>query len=373
MSLTACATDTPNENQGEKIDPYAEPVIVIDEESVERKERYDSEGKHVGYYQFISGTNCEVAGIIRIEYLDLEGNVLKSYSPQFAGCTMDYSVREEHVKWNEITVIVEANYNWETHVDYEIAPFTNGNPELVTYTVNKTTNQIDVYGADAEVATSIKTLDEKNSLDIFTWAGDCMSVWEYYTDENYRSYQVREVLFDSNRNLLCEVLLTSELPEGKNNVITTRLEIKDSQGQSKRVYEQSVEGATFSIGGNDDGTQLDIYEELETGKRIWHEVYDPRKDEVIFKEKLIYDTNGNYVHRELEVFGGKVVTTESQYPGYYVKAEFYDAQGDLRKMVDTTDTGEYFIVKWDKNNRDCVIEYYTEKGPTGDIDFYEPY
>ena len=65
----------------------------------------------------------------------------------------------------------------ETHVDYEIVPFTCGNPEMFMYTVNGTNNQIDMYGADGEVATSIKTLNERNSLEIFEWAGDCM-IWQ---------------------------------------------------------------------------------------------------------------------------------------------------------------------------------------------------
>ena len=71
-------------------------------------------------------------------------------------------------------------------------------------------NQIDLYGADGEVATSIKTLNERNSLEIFEWAGDCMMVWEFYSDETYHAYAERELLFDTNRNLLCEVLVKSE-------------------------------------------------------------------------------------------------------------------------------------------------------------------
>lgn len=209
-SLTACAVMGPGKYQGEDIDPLSEPVIVLDEESVERKERYDSSGNHVGYYQFTSGTNCEVEGLVLIEYLDLEGNVLKSYSPQFAGCIMNYSVSEAHAQWNEIYFIGEANYNWKTHVDYEIVPFTCGNPKMVMYTVKGMSNQIDLYGADGKIATSIKTLKERNSLEIFEWVGECMSVWEIYSDETYHAYAERELLFDTNRNLLCEVLVKSE-------------------------------------------------------------------------------------------------------------------------------------------------------------------
>ncbi len=373
ISMTACATGVPGGNPVKDIDPYSEPVIVVDEETVERQERYDSEGNHVGYYQFTSGTNCDVPGIVLVEYLDLDRNVLKAYSPQFAGCTMGYSVDEEYESYNELTTICEVSHRGVTSIEYTITPFTCGKAEVAVYTVKGTTNQVDVYGDDGEVAVSMKPVKEGSSLAVGSWADDCLLVWEYYADKTYHSYTEREFFFDSNRNMICEVLVTPELLKGSNNVVFTRLEVKSSDGQTRRVYEQSMEGTQFSIGGNGDGIQLTIYEEMKDGKRIWHEVYDPVQDQVIFKEKVIHDDNGNYSHRELEVFGGKVVTTESQYPGYYVKAEFYDAQGDLRKTVDTTETGEYFIVKWDKNNNDCLIEFYTENGPTGNIDFYEPY
>ena len=105
MFMTACATGTPSGKPVKDIDPYSEPIIVMNEEEVERQNRYDSEGNHVGYYQFSCGTNCDVYGIVLVEYLDLNGNVLKAYSPQFAGCTMGYSVYEAYESLNELTTI----------------------------------------------------------------------------------------------------------------------------------------------------------------------------------------------------------------------------------------------------------------------------
>ena len=370
-SMTACAmTGTPSGNQGEKIDPYSEPIIVVNENEVERQNRYDAEGNHVGYYQFTSGTNCDVYGIVLVEYLDLEGNALKKFSPQFAGCTMGYSIAEENETPHELTTICEVSHVGVTSIEYTMVPYSCGKMEKAVYTVNGITNQVDVYGIDGELLRSMKTSKEKNSFDVTTWADDYIHVREYYVDDTYHSYGEKEFFFDANRNLLCEVLLTSEKQKGSNNVHVTRMEVKGTDGQTKRIYEPSVEGAYFDIGGYKDDKQLFVYENDKTGEWIMQEIYNPEEDFVIYREQVIYDGNGNASHKEFEAYGGKVVTTDSQYKGYYKKIEFYDAQGVLKYTVDMTETREYITLRWDKVNNRCMMEFYTEQGPTGGYDFY---
>ena len=371
--MTACAVGVPSENRGEGIDPNSNPVIVVDDETIVRKERYDADGNYVGYYRITSGTNCDVYGIVLLEYLDIDENVIKSFSPKYAGCVLDYYIPDEYTEWNEITSICEMSLVSNTSIEYIITPFSCGEIQRATYTMDGVTNQVEVYGLDGELSACIKTTKEGYSLDLWNWADDCLMVCEYYTDETYHAYIEKEVFFDSNRNLLCEVLIEPQKLEGSHNVIFSKLEVKSRDGKSLMIYEKSLPGSQFNIGGIGDGTQLIITEDCEDGNRILYEIYDLIEEKVFFKEKSIYDSNGNYSNKELEIFGGKVITTESKYAGYYKKAEFYDEQGNLRKTVDTTEIEKYFIIKWDKNNCDCIIEFYTEAGPTGEIDFYEPY
>ena len=373
LSVTSCGmsmSGTPNENLGENIDPNSDPVIVVDTENVERKERYDSSGKHVGYYRFTSGTNCDIYGIVLLEYLDLDGNVLKSFSPVFAGCTIDYVSDDGYS--NQITTICESSRSGSTSVEYTITPYPCGKVEMAIYTVKGITNQIDIYGTDGESVFSIKPSRKGSSLAVRNWLEDALLVWEFYSDEEYHSYTERELYFDSDKNLMCEVLLTPERRDGSNNVVFTRLELKNSDGQTKRVYEQSITGTYFDIGSYGNGTQFLICEYSADDKhRILYEIYDSVQDSVIYKEQVIHDNDGKYSHKDIEVGGGKVVITESEYTGFYAKLEFYDAQGNLRKTVETK-AGEYIPLAWDKGYGGCKIEFYTEQGPTGEFDYYEP-
>ena len=85
----------------------------------------------------------------------------------------------------------------------------------------------------------------------------------------------------------------------------------------------------------------------------------------------IYE-NGQFSHTQMEICGGQVVLTPSEYKGYYKKVEFYDAQGVLRKTAEATEQKPYIYLSWDQYDSECEIMWIDTEGNNLGYDVYKP-
>ena len=169
LSATACIriADNSSAPTNPSVDPLGEPVIVLDESSVERQPRYNANGKQVGYYQYTYGTNCGVYGVMRIEFLNLNNKVLNSYAPKLAGCTLASGQfgSMDH-DYFELTDIWESDYNQEavTSNEYKVVPYSGGKPYSYIENRKGVTTKCDLYGTNGQVVASLTPADPKNKL-----------------------------------------------------------------------------------------------------------------------------------------------------------------------------------------------------------------
>lgn len=215
-----------------------EPDIVVDNGGVELEERYDAQGNLVGYYRYTSGTNCGVVGCVKLEYLDLNKNVLKTFEPQMAGCTMGYGRFGE----NDITQIWESNENG-TSIEYGIEPFANGRIQTCIYTLEGNAIRVDIYGKEGQIVASVEPTAEGKCLDVFT------------SDEGYHV-----------------------ISEG---YIAISVELRNANGDI-RGFKKLEENSRLAVFITDAGTTVTIGEYIEYGQiPIKTVVHDPINDVVI--------------------------------------------------------------------------------------------
>ena len=91
LIMTACPKQgVPSGGPESNVDANAPAQIVLDETRVEKGNCYGEDGSHIGYYRITYGTNCGNEGVMRIEFLDLNDEVLNTYEPTYAGSSLDY-------------------------------------------------------------------------------------------------------------------------------------------------------------------------------------------------------------------------------------------------------------------------------------------
>lgn len=382
-SMTACMmVGDPGDSTIPTINLDAEPEIVLDATKVEQENRYDAEGNHVGYYRYTNGTNCGNPGIVLIEFTDLNGNVLNSYSPKFAGGTLSGGQfgGTTHGQY-ELTDIWESDYSDAVNSNsYQLVPYSGG--QLYAYIENRNgaTVRCDLYGTDGQVVASISPADLKNRLDVECLAGevsgDVFRVIEGYSEDRPEGptfYMVRQMYYDLSGALLCEISQTYAEDSETNKKTTTRCQVKNASGTVLRTYETSGNG--FDLEVSYDARQRILFAteskiEYEPTRVVtkFTEYFDPARNLVLYREDNIYE-NGEFSRRDYTVFGGKVALAEGPIKGTYGKLEFYDAQGVLKKKVEAPE-GQCLYFGW--TSGEIRIDFYDVNGNLKGSSYYEP-
>lgn len=384
LTMAACAKEgKPAAGTGNSaetvIDPLDEPVIQMDAEGVTRENRYNAGGSHVGYYQYTTGTNCGETGNVLVEFLDLNGNVLNSFAPKLAGCTLGCGQFGgfDHGQF-ELTDIWESDYNKEgvTSNEYKLVPYSGG--RIYSYIENRKgcTARCDLYGNAGQVVATLTPADPKNMLYIdniflYTEPGfyDHFYVTEGYIEGDTR-YTTRKIYYDMQGTLLADFRESDEKVKIIYTEYPVRVECRNKQGELVRTLEASVEGGGISAYYDDQTDVLMIYEYL-GADLVSQEYCATGTYKTICRMQNIYE-NGQFSHTQMEICGGQVVLTPSEYKGYYKKVEFYDAQGVLRKTAEATEQKPYIYLSWDQYDSECEIMWIDTEGNNLGYDVYKP-
>ena len=410
LSLWACSGDiVPNQQNTEPkvtIDPNAEPEIVMNPESVKQEPLDTFSEQPVCYFRTTEGTNCGVPGIVSVEYLDANENVLHTFTPQLPGGTLSaggFAGGETHVTESVDNRGLSYAIDTETGKLLSCEHFEgNGRDSRCT--------RIDLYDDDGQVAASVEVSKEGNDLRVDHTVDQRGNSWSILYDQFYvyetgngiaSAYSVRTLYF-KNQELVAEILgdPVTGLNDGMMFAIDRKVEIKNGRGEVIGIYEASGENSLVGAGVPiDSGTvsveeqrfdhRYILREEIDpvTGAKVSKETFDYSEDGTLIQEETTrwtgedivsyhcirkYDPSGTLISEETEFWGGKVVTTfDATYSAIYSKAEFYDAEGVLQKTVEPVDGSVGFILLFGEEDR-CVIEFYDKDRETVSYDSYRP-
>ena len=383
LSLCACSFVVIPNRQNEQntepevtIDPNAEPEIVLDAASTYQEPLSDIFGQVIGSLRYTEGTNCGVKGTVQIEYLDTNGNVVQTFSPQLPGGTLTWWGASWSGTMNRETEQVYEK-NGHARVSWHIAPYTNGRILLYEYIEgtggDSRCTRIDLYKHDGQLASSLEVSKESNYLHIDFPIPD----WTQITEKSIipetgsgdpRIYTVRQWIFDYNYNLAVEIIGDPAILQYDPRRMThdRKTEIRNYAGNTQMVYEASGEntlvGASFDWGEG----YLYIYEETLNHDLLLMEKRIPRSNAVAYREAHTYDESGNRLSTEYVFWNGKVLTTPSDKEDLFTKVEFYSAFGDLKKTVELIENSAYIHLNFNygsvDGNRICEITFLSKTG-----------
>lgn len=382
LSATACIgiAKPPEMPTVPPVDPMGEPVIVLDENNVERQPRYNANGKQVGYYQYTYGTNCGFYGVVLIEFLDMNDKVLNSYAPKLAGCTLASGQfgSMDH-DYFELTDIWESDYNQVavTSNEYKVVPYSGGKPYSYIENRKGVTTRCDLYGTNGKVVKSLTPAEPKNKLtiahiNIYTddFYEDHFDIQEGYT-EGDTGYATRRIFYSMKGALLGDFWFTTAPVPNSHMQNIVRIECKDEAGATQQVFEQSMEGSELRAFFDEQREVLYIGEYGERNT-LMTAYCEPGTYELLFREQKIYE-NGTFSHTEMEVCGGEVVVTDGQRLDTYEKLEIYDAAGELQKTVTAPEAGGWMEARWEGEASWLWIDLYDASGNKVGYDVYEPF
>lgn len=348
------------------IDPCGEPEIVLDNNDVEQEDRYDATGKAVGSFRYTSGTNCGVYGVVRIEWLDLNGNVLHSISPQLAGGTLGAgSFGQQRF---EITTV------WETtdagaNIEYILIPYSCGKLQTKIVGNNGGTEYLEMYNRDGYLCRTVSPVTPGNRLEIEYFDNNYCQITERCIVED-TLYAQRKMYLRASGSLLADLWLTNDYEMDNWFSKLVQVQVKDANGNLLKTYTHSAEDTVFDVQFDSNGEVLRVWEYRDR-LTLLEECYDQKNDTVVFRMQHFY-TGDEYSHTEMVIHDGQVVLTPSEYKGYYKKVEFYDAQGVLQKTAEATEQKPYICLSWDQYDRECEIMWIDTEGNNLGYDVYKP-
>lgn len=364
LCFVACSSETTPEN------PEKNSHIVVDESTMRREERLDDQGNQIGYYTHTRGTNDGVYGIVRIEYLDMEGNVLHTIYPKTLGATLVSGSAGTH--YYEITGIAEQDKDGNFILSYELIPYTCGKLAWCQYYDNGNVVAVEVYDQNQQVAARVEPSAAGLYMDAKMTDTGCYIVREGHFESGAFRIE-RKYIFDSNGRSICHLYLTNTPVPGAHYTHITRIEVKKETGETIKVYELSEKGETFEEWyGDHRGIPLTVYETNAAGRVIMQEIFDPAENSVIFRESVTYNDSGVLIGGEVEICGGKAVVTMSEVYHKYEKIAFYDAAGVLQKTVDAGQNGGYLEIEWEHENYRCRVDLFDSLGKVVSSEIYKP-
>lgn len=368
-SMTACVMmGTPGDGGGNKVkvDPNAPAQILLDESSVRTESHYDEDGICIGYYRFTEGTNCGEQGLVRLEFLDLNRNVVNVYEPKMAGAILGYGSRGSEA----ITEIWESDYK-QTKTNsnsYLLYPYENGNPYVYTENREGVTVRCDLYDVRGNVVRSLTPEDPENQLKVYQYQVNCFSVAEqYYVELANGSHAciVRDLTYDMEGDLLCEIVNTIEENTERMMMELTRAEVKNGAGQTLRIYERSLPDSELMVSYNPNDRMLNaseskyIYEPTMGVLKAFEEYFDVFTNTVLYRKEKTFD-GVTTTSTKITLYGGELVTTKWD-GGGYCKLEIYDAAGVLKKTYEAPEGG-ILGFRWDALDRAIRVTVYDGQG-----------
>lgn len=371
--------DPSNEPTGLTVDPNAEAVIVFDENDVKQEPHGDENGNLAGYIRYTGGTNCGNAGTMLIEFLDLDGNVLNSYSPTFAGSVMQCVTGGDENDFYEIICLAESDGNFgspefNTGNVYELIEHSGGKPRVYQERREGIYTRCDLYGTDGQVVASVTPNNPECEIDFYEFQDDCFTLREgyYIYEDDYVPFFncERWLHYDLNGTLICEINPSYSGAVYKEACWLwkeiNRCEVRNASGAVLHTYEPSSADHSLKVYYN--GYAKMVYaKEVDSGSvnndgAVFYveEYFDPILDLVAYREEYTYEDDGS-VSKEVTACGGKVVMTEGPKDCTYVKLEFYDAQGTLQQTVEA-DEGGYMTIEWSMYGQLVSMECYDKNG-----------
>ncbi len=370
--------DPADEQTGLTVDPNAEAVIILNENDVTQEPRGDEEGNIVGYVRSTGGTNCGNAGTMLIEFLDLDGNVLNSYSPTFAGSVLEYIRVENGDDLFEIQILAETDGNLGSPSFignvYELVEHSGGKPRVYKERRGGIYTRCDLYGTDGQVVASVTPENPECEITFDSFQYDCFTLregYDIYEDDHIPFFNCERLLYyDLDGTLICEIN-----PSYSDAVYTEAswlwkeinyCEVRDTSGAVVHTYEPLSADHSLQVYYNSYAKMV-YAKEFDSGSAhndgavfYVEEYFDPILDLVAYREEYTYEDDGS-VSKEVTVCGGKVVMTEGPKDCTYVKLEFYDAQGTLQQTVEA-DEGGYMTIEWSMYGQLVSMERYDKNG-----------
>jgi hypothetical protein len=355
----------------------------------------------VCYFRSTEGTNCGVAGIVAVEYLDASEKVLYTFSPQLPGGTFSAGGY-----FGGKTSVTERAGN--RGISYTIDTATDKLLSCEHFEVNSreyVCTRIDLYADDGQFAATVEVSKEGNSLyvdhTVDQWGNHLDFIDEHITDYETVTNDSERTLCYFNLNLVAEIIREPviEVSTGMLAHGSRKLEIKNSSGEIIGTYETSGPDSLLFARVIDpnfvfvDEIRMDfnyiLSEKLDssTGYKFSQEANAYSENGTLIREEtthwtkegvtsyhhiINHDAAGNKISEEIEFWGAKVVTTfDTTYNGIYSKAEFYNAEGVLQKTVEPVDGSVGFLLDFSKEDH-CLVEFYDKNGETVSYDAYWP-
>lgn len=352
LSLTACGISTP---QDETTAPTkGNENIVPDPNDVKQYERYNDNGEHVGYMRFTYGTNDGVYGMILMEFLDLDGNVLNAYSPKLPG----HQLSEDGNMFQEY----DSNWSWgDPPTTNRYLTHRNSDGELAAYIEVRQgqTTKCELYDREGNVIASLQPLDPKNELHVLISPSDekyqspeYFEIQEFYPVGEYFC-DARRVYYKTNGEFIGDLRYTYDNDQDALNFNPARVEIVDQNGKVVRTFNRTKENSGPSASYSSESNLIFVGEGRREDGAFWSEYLSAGTYKTVFKIRVVYE-NGAYSHTEIERNGGKIELTNDSIEGAFTKMEIYDAQGNLIKTVEPPEGG-FLTIGWRENKGTCDI------------------
>ena len=351
------------------VDPNAEPEIVIDKKAINQEELSNASGQVIGYCRYTEGTNCGIPGIVLIEYLDVNGNVVQSFSPQLPGGTFS--------RHGDATYEYVQEKSDHGRIRYDIAPCTNGklleSSCEVGAGMRARCTWINQYNRDGQLAFRFEASREDTSLENFP----SQNGWKYIretvtvreTDSgNSMSYPIHEWYFDNHANLVAEIIQDPVIEPYDPYMIgyCSKVEIRDLAADTLYVYEASREDARLGAQYSDYDNRLIISEQLQDHTILMHEERFLGTTTIAFREAHTYDEAGNYLSSEYVFWNGTVLTTSNGTKDEFTKLEFYSPYGSLARTVELIEGSTYMRLNFNygsvSGDEICHITFFNEAG-----------
>lgn len=377
LIMTACPMQGTPSSPESNVDANAPAQIVLDETRVEKGNCYDGDGSHIGYYRITHGTNCGNEGAMRIEFLDLNDEVLNTYEPTYAGSTLNYGQLggTTHGQY-EITDIWESDYKDEqtSSKTYRLMKYSGG--VCYAYIENKlgATAYCELYNTDGGKVASLTPKDPTHRLEVERIGEEgYLYVTESYTDNSYGepwSIAARLALHEADGTALGEIAYTYEQDTQNNKPVLVRAEATNAAGEVKRVYERSASDLTLSVNYTNGKVQAEEfgYAAMSVMETL-RELYDPKTDMIMFREEAVYE-NGVRVSKTYIAFGGEMKVTADE-NGNYKKLEFYNEAGDLMQTVQAAGSN-HLTFRYDSEYDQVAVESYDVNGVNVGYYAYKP-
>ena len=307
LSLCACSFVVIPDRQNDQItepkvtiDPNAEPEIVTDAASVKQEPLDTGSEQPVCYFRSTEGTNCGIPGIVFVEYLDANENVLHTFSPQLPGGTLSAGGFAGGKTY--VTERID-----QRSISYEIDTETGKLLSCEHFEVNDRDyrcTRIDLYDNDGQVAVSVESSIEGRILRVQHFVDQQRNDWAIIY-EGFEVYETATVytdrtLYYKNLNMVAEISGDPMigLDDGMMFAENRKVEIKNGCGELLGIYEASGENSLVGAGVGIESGMVYVEEQRFDHHYILREQINPTTGAIVSRETFDYSEDGTLIQEE---------------------------------------------------------------------------